>query len=72
MKTNYVSCKKKTTTKYSVKRTKQKTLLFVWNCIVCTKEKSRSIKNQETSVLLSELGLKIPLNKIPVLHNIFL
>ena len=45
--------RKKLLKKYSVKRTKQKTLMLVSNCIVCAKEKSRSIKNQETSVLLS-------------------
>ena len=71
MNTNYVSCKEETTKKYSVKRTKQKTLMLVSNCFVCAKEKSRSIKNQETSMLLSDLGLKTALNKILVSGDIF-
>ena len=63
--------RKKLLKKYSVKRTKQKTLMLVSNCIVCAKEKSRSIKNQETSMLLSDLGLKTALNKILVSGDIF-
>ena len=32
--------------------------------------KSRFIKNQETKGLLSNLGLRIPLSKVPILGNI--
>ena len=34
---------------------------------VCDSEKSKVIKEQEVSGLLSSLGIKTPLNKIPLL-----
>ena len=37
----------------------------------CGKKKARFIKNQETSGLLSELRIKKPLSKIPLIENIF-
>ena len=40
------------------------------NCAICGSKKSRLIKKQEASGILSNLGLKIPLNKIPLLGDI--
>ena len=40
-------------------------------CVVCGNEKSRFMKTQEPKGLLSSLGLKTPLNKIPLLGDIF-
>ena len=40
-------------------------------CAVCGNEKSRFMKKQEPKGLLSSLGLKTPLNKIPLLGDIF-
>ena len=37
---------------------------------ICGSKKSKFIKEQEAKGLLSNLGLKIPLNKIPVLGDI--
>ena len=37
---------------------------------ICDNKKSRFIKNQEAKGLLSELGLKTPLNKVPILGDI--
>ena len=56
----------------SLKRAKQIRLMFVSNCTVCGKKKSRFIKNQEASGLLCDLILKIPTNKTPTLANVFL
>ena len=39
-------------------------------CAKCGGKKSRFIKEQEAKGLLSSLGLKTPLNKIPLLGDI--
>ena len=39
-------------------------------CAICGRKKSKFIKEQEAKGLLSNLGLKTPLNKIPVLGDI--
>ena len=39
---------------------------------ICGSEKSRFIKNQEAEGLLSNLGIKIPLSKVPILGAILL
>ena len=38
--------------------------------VICGSKKSNFIKEQEAKGLLSNLGLKTPLNKIPVLRDI--
>ena len=37
---------------------------------VCNSKKSRFIKNQEAKGLLSNLGIKTPLSKVPILGDI--
>ena len=39
-------------------------------CIVCGIKKSRFVNEQEAKTLLSSLGFKTTLNKIPLLGNI--
>ena len=39
-------------------------------CAIYDSKKSRFIKNQEAKGLLSNLGVKIPLSKVPVLGDI--
>ena len=39
-------------------------------CVICGSKKSKFIKEQEAKGLLSNLGLRTPLNKIPVLRDI--
>ena len=39
-------------------------------CAICGSKKSRFIKNQEAKELLSNLGIKTPLNKVPILGDI--
>ena len=39
-------------------------------CALCDSKKSKFIKQQEAKGLLSNLGLRTPLNKIPVLGDI--
>ena len=50
---------------------KKKNNAFI-NCVVNDSKKSRFNKEQETSGLLNNLGLKTPLSKIPILSNILL
>ena len=44
--------------------------LFCQHVAICGSKKSKVIKQQEAKGLLSNLGLKTPLNKIPVLGDI--
>ena len=39
-------------------------------CAICKSKKSRFIKNQETKELLSNLGIKTLLSKVPILGDI--
>ena len=39
-------------------------------CAICDSKKSRFIKNQEAKGLLSELGIRTPLSKVPILGDI--
>ena len=44
--------------------------MMVSKCAVCNSRKCRFIKKQEAKGLLSKLGIKTPLNKIPILDDI--
>ena len=44
--------------------------MILSKCAICVSKKSRFIKNQEAKGLLSNLGIKTPLSKIPVLADI--
>ena len=46
--------------------------MILSKCAVCSTKKSRCIEKQETKGLLSNLGLKTPLSKIPLLGDILL
>ena len=39
-------------------------------CAICGSKKSRFIKHQEAKRLLSKLGIKTPLSKVPILGDI--
>ena len=41
------------------------------NCAICDNKKSGFIKEQRTKGLLSNLGIKTPLNKVPLLNILF-
>ena len=45
--------------------------MLLSKCAVCDSKKSRFIKQQEASGLLSSLGIKTPLSKIPLAGPIF-
>ena len=46
-------------------RTKNGRIMLLSKCAACERKKSKFIKEQEASALLSSLGIKIPLTKIP-------
>ena len=49
-------------------RTKKKRLIMQSKCPVCGIKKTKFVKEQEAKGLLSNLGIKIPLSKIPLLN----
>ena len=51
------------------KTTNGKTIILS-KCVICNSKKSKFIKEQQAKGLLSNLGLRTPLNKIPVLGDI--
>ena len=72
MKTYCVKCKKDTENiDPKMFRTKNSRLIMQSKCLVCKIKKSRFIKNQEANRLLSNLGIKTPLSKIPLLNVLF-
>ena len=42
---------------------------MISNCTICGSKKSRFIKNQEAKGLLSKLGIKTSLSKVPILGD---
>ena len=52
-------------------KTKNGRLLMQSKCPVCGIKKSRFVKERETKGLLSNLGIKTPLSKIPLLNILF-
>ena len=45
--------------------------MILSKCAICNNKKSRFIKEQEASGLLSNLGIRTPLSKIPLLNALF-
>ena len=44
--------------------------MILSKCATCCSKKPRFIKNQEAKGLLSNLGIKTPLSKVPILGDI--
>ena len=44
--------------------------MLLSNCAICNSKKSRFIENQEVKGLLSNLGIRTPLSKAPILGDI--
>ena len=71
MKSYCLKCRKDTeniNTKVSNTSNGRKTLIS--KCVICGSKKSRFIKNQEGKGLLSNLGVRKPLSKVPILGDI--
>ena len=62
-----MKCRKNTESKNpKVARTKNVGIMLLSKCAVCDNKKSKFIKQQEASELLSSLGIKTPVGKIPL------
>ena len=69
---HHIKCRKDTENIYpKVVRTKNNRLVMQSKCSVCGIKKSRFVKEQEAKGLLSNLGIKTPLSKIPLLNVLF-
>ena len=53
-----------------VSKTNNGKTMILSKCAICGSKKSRFIKNQEAKGLLSKLGIKTPLSKVPILGDI--
>ena len=53
-----------------VSKTSNDRTMVLSNCAICNSKKSRFIKNQEAKGLLSNLRIKTPLIKVPILSDI--
>ena len=72
MKTYCVKCRKDTENiDTKIVRTKNSRLVMQSKCSVCGIKKSRFVKEQEEKCLLSHLGIKTTLSKIPLLNVLF-
>ena len=50
---------------------RQNKLRIQSNCAICGSRKSRLIKEQQAMGILSNLGIKTPLSKVPLLNILF-
>ena len=66
-----LKCKKNTESiNRKVSKTTNGKTMILSKCAICGSKKSKFIKEQQAKGLLSNLGLRTPLNKIPVLGDI--
>ena len=71
MKTYCLVCKRNTENKdEKMVKTKNDTLMLSSKGAICGNKKSRFMKEQEAKGLLSNLGIRTPLNKIPFLGDL--
>ena len=53
-----------------VSSTSNDKFMILSKCTICNSKKSKFIKKQEASGLLSKLGIKTPLSKVPILGDV--
>ena len=65
-------CRKNTENKDSrIVKTKNNRLILSSKCVICNNKKLKFIKEQEAKGLLSNLGIRTPLSKTPLLNVLF-
>ena len=68
-----LKCRKNTESKNpKVVTAKNRGIMLLPKCAVCDSKKSKFVKEQEASGLLSSLGIKTHLNKVPLLGPLLL
>ena len=66
-----LKCKKNTENiDPEVSSTSNGRVMILSKCAICGSKKSRFIKNQEAKGLLSNLGIKTPLSKVPIMGDV--
>ena len=71
MKSYRLKCRKDTENiNPRVSNTSNGRTMILSKCAICGSKKSRFIKNQEAKGLLSNLGVRTPLSKVPMLDDI--
>ena len=71
MKSYCLKCRKNTENiNPRVSKTSNGKTMILSKCAICDSKKSRFIKNQEAKGLLSDLVVKTPLSKVPILGDI--
>ena len=71
MKSYCLKCRKDTENiNPGVSKTSNDRTMVLSKCAICGSKKSRFIKNQEAKGLLSNLGLRTPLSKVPLSGDI--
>ena len=71
METYCLKCKKHTENiEPKVSSTSNNRVIILSKCAICGSKKFKFIKHQEAKRLLSKLGIKTPLSKIPILGDI--
>ena len=71
MKTYCSKCKKNSENlDFKIFKTKNNRIIMRSKCSDCGNKNSRFIKEQEAEGLLSNLGIRTPLNKVPILGDI--
>ena len=71
MLTYCLNCRRNTRNKDAkMIKTKNGRLALSSKCVVCGSKKSRFMKDQKAEGLLSNLGIKTPLSKIPLLGDL--
>ena len=71
MKSYCLKCRKDTENiNPRVSNTSNGKTMILSKCAICGSKKSRFIKKQEAKGLLSNLGIKTPLSKVPILGDV--
>ena len=71
MKSYCLKCRKDTENiNPSVSNTSNGRTMIISKCPICGSKKSRFIKDKEAKVILSNLGVRTPLSKVPLLGDI--
>ena len=70
MESNCLNCKKNTENiDPKISSTCNGKAMILSKCAICSSKKSRFIKNQEAKGLLSKLGIRTLLSKVPILGD---
>ena len=71
LKETYCLSSRKYTNTMRIVKSKNERSMIQSNCAICGSKKSIFIKEQQAKRLLSNLGIKTPLSKVPLLNTLF-